>query len=141
MLSRTSFARVTSDQHQSGHGSTMGWCVESGRAVVERCSGNAAVVDVHDPCAGGFGKLGRVVVPCLPRREVSVDEHAQLRAETVSSDRPAERPLVYVCARPDSSRPWPTRSLRSGTTRLATELRGSVRHEQRRLLASRHDRA
>jgi cytochrome c biogenesis protein ResB len=40
--------------------------------------GNAAVVDVHEPCTGGLGKLGRVVVPCLPRREVGVDEYAQL---------------------------------------------------------------
>ena len=45
---------------------------------MERCAGNAAVVDVHEPCAGGFGKLGREVVPRLPRREVGVDEHAQL---------------------------------------------------------------
>ena len=45
---------------------------------MERCAGNAAVVDVHEPCTGGFGKLGREVVPRLPGREVGVDEHAQL---------------------------------------------------------------
>ena len=52
-------------------------CIETGGAVVERCAGNATVVDVHEPCTGGFGELGRVVVPRLPRREIGIDEHAQ----------------------------------------------------------------
>ena len=45
---------------------------------MERCAGNPAVVDVHEPCTGRCGKLGREVVPCLPRRDVGVDEHARL---------------------------------------------------------------
>ena len=53
-------------------------CIETGDAIVERCAGNAAVVDVHEPCTGGVGELGRVFVPRLPRREIGVDEHAQL---------------------------------------------------------------
>ena len=53
-------------------------CIETGDAIVERCAGNAAVVDVHEPRTGGVGELGRVVVPRLPRREIGVDEHAQL---------------------------------------------------------------
>jgi len=39
---------------------------ETNGAVVERYAGNAAVVDVHEPSAGGFGKRGREVVPRLP---------------------------------------------------------------------------
>src|ERR1700757_4245906 len=52
--------------------------VETGGAFVERCSGNAAVVDVLEPCTGGVGELGRVVVPRLPRGEIGVDENTQL---------------------------------------------------------------
>jgi hypothetical protein len=32
--------------------------VEAGGAFVERCSGNAAVIDVLEPCTGGVGELG-----------------------------------------------------------------------------------
>jgi MFS family permease len=45
---------------------------------VERRAGDAAVLDVHDACTGRVGELRRVVVPCLPRREVGVYEYAQL---------------------------------------------------------------
>jgi hypothetical protein len=45
---------------------------------MERRAGDAAVIDVHDACTGRVGELRRVVVPCLPRREVGVYEHAQL---------------------------------------------------------------
>jgi hypothetical protein len=69
MLSRSSCARVTSDQHQSGHGSTTGRVRRRAGNVSEyrfgdtstgafrrrRGTGNAAVVDVHAPGAGGLG--------------------------------------------------------------------------------------
>jgi hypothetical protein len=53
-------------------------CVETEGAIVERRAGDAAVIDVHHACTGRVGKLCRVVVPCLPRREVGVYEYAQL---------------------------------------------------------------
>jgi hypothetical protein len=96
MVSRSSSARVTSDQHQSGHGSTTGRVRRrAGSVSVYRFgdmstgalrrsarswnagASDAAVIDVHDACTGRVGKLGRVVVPCLPRREVGVYEYAQ----------------------------------------------------------------
>src|SRR6185503_13976072 len=58
-------------RHQDG-------CVETKGAIVEGRAGDAAVIDAHGPRTGRLGKLRRVVVPCLPRREVGVYEYAQL---------------------------------------------------------------
>ena len=57
-------------------------CVQPLAVVVESAAGDPAIVDLHDPRAGGHRELAGELVPGVPGRQVRVDEHPQ----TIGSD-------------------------------------------------------